>query len=73
MKEHRYRKTSKDLLLRTRGKTWQVDEAVWIGEFARVEVFGRHRKYYIRVADLGGKRDRITLYEKNKSCRKKGG
>jgi len=58
-------RTDRFLELRTRGKTWQVDDSVTIGEFAPVEVFGRHQgKYYCRPADLDlSKRERVRLFK----------
>ena len=58
-----YQKTAADLLLRTRGKTWDTAEP-GDGEFARVHVHGSDRECYVKLADLDGRRDRINLYEK---------
>jgi hypothetical protein len=59
----RYVKTSKELLLRTREKTWDTIEPEDQG-YCRVQVFGGHRRYYIRLSDLATQRDRIFLYER---------
>jgi len=58
-----YVRTTKDLLLRTRGNTWNTIEPEDQG-FARVHVIGSHRKYYVKVADLDKRHDRIQLYER---------
>ncbi len=62
MTDH-YQKTAADLLLRTRGKTWDTI-GPGDGEFVRVHVHGSDRECYVKLADLDGRRDRINLYEK---------
>lgn len=59
----RYEKTSKELLLRTRGEVWNITGQEDRG-FIRVHVFGRHQKYFVRVNDLFRRVDRVVLYEK---------
>lgn len=58
-----YLKTNKDLLLRTRGRTWEVIEPR-DEKFTRVSVFGGHRKFYVKIEDLDRSIDRIPLYER---------
>lgn len=66
--DSRYLKTSKDLYLRTRGKTWEIIEPN-DGTYTRVHLFGSHRKYYVRIDDLDKRRDRINLFEREYDLR----
>jgi len=59
-----YLKTSKDLLLRTRGKGWDITDPKDNG-FARVRLSGSHCRYYIRLDDLDKHVDRVVLYERH--------
>ncbi|WOX55077.1 MULTISPECIES: hypothetical protein [unclassified Methanoculleus] len=56
-------RTTKALLTRTRGKTWDVIPGTEEGEFIRVQVVGRHASYYCRRSDLDGRRQQLYLYE----------
>ena len=56
-------RTTKALLTRTRGKTWDVIPGDTQGEFIRVQVVGRHASYYCRISDLDGRREAVYLYE----------
>ncbi len=59
----RYEKTAKELLLRTRGKGWDVTEPRDQG-FTRVRLSGSHCRYYVRIEDLDRRIDRIPLYQR---------
>lgn len=59
----RYEKTSKDLLLRTRGKGWDITDPK-DGGYARVRLSGSHCRYYVRLEDLTKHVDRVVLYQR---------
>lgn len=58
-----FQKTTKDLLLRTRGKGWDITEPKDQG-FARVRLYGSHCRYYVRLDDLSKHVDRVPLFER---------
>ena len=64
--ENHYVKTTKDLYLRTRGKTWDTIEPN-DGDYIRVHIHGSDKECYVKVVDLNGRRDRIVLFEKIKN------
>lgn len=59
----RFQKTTKDLLLRTLGKGWDITEPKEEG-FARVRLSGSHCRYYVRMDDLDRPVDRVVLYQR---------
>lgn len=59
----RYEKTAKDLLLRTRGKGWDITDPRDQG-FTRVRLSGSHARYYVRLEDLKKRVDRVVLYQR---------